>query len=105
MQKESESANRFSTFPLDLYCLQWKKKLRKLFAVNVDITGWVKQQWNDTRNIRKINNISNSGQETSDEESAIEELEHGTEDENNNNQMLIFNIFKSPFTEGEIWYL
>lgn len=50
-------------------------------------------------------NISNSGQETSDEESAIEELEHGTEEQNNNNQMLIFNIFKSPFTEGEIWYL
>lgn len=30
-------------------------------------------------------NVSNSGQETSDEETAIEELEHGAEEEDNSN--------------------
>lgn len=54
--------------------------------------------------MRKINNVSDSGQETSDEESEIEELEHRTEEEHNSNQMLIFyifGIFQPPFVEGK----
>lgn len=40
---------------------------------------------NRHKKFRKINNVSDSGQETSDEESEIEELEHRTEEEHNSN--------------------